>query len=55
MGEEMEIGCTLPTGGPVGEINESASNGIEWDAIGPKEVTAWSSSKVVDTPNSHDI
>ena len=35
MGEEMEIGCARPTGGPVGEVVEEA--GVE-KSINAKEV-----------------
>lgn len=36
MGEEMEVGCARPTGGPVGEPTEEA---IEKDAPVIKEVS----------------
>jgi hypothetical protein len=37
MGEEMEAGCARPTGGPVGEANETAAGDKERVA---KEVSA---------------
>lgn len=40
MGEEMEVGCARPTGGPVGESTEVESNNSETNAIRAKEVTA---------------
>ncbi len=40
MGEEMEIGCARPTGGPVGESDEVESNKSEVETIRAKEVTA---------------
>ena len=40
MGEEMEVGCARPTGGPVGESTEVESNDSEAIAISTKEVTA---------------
>ena len=39
MGEEMEVGCARPTGGPVGEIVESDSKTPEREAIKTKEVS----------------
>ena len=39
MGEEMEVGCARPTGGPVGEIVESGSNTPEKDATKTREVS----------------
>ena len=40
MGEEMEVGCARPTGGPVGESVEVESNKSEVDAISTREVTS---------------
>ena len=40
MGEEMEVGCARPTGGPVGESSEAESNKSEANAISTREVTA---------------
>jgi len=40
MGEEMEVGCARPTGGPVGESAGVESNKSEVDAISTREVTA---------------
>lgn len=40
MGEEMEVGCARPTGGPVGEIVESDSKKTAKDSIGDREDTA---------------
>ena len=40
MGEEMEVGCARPTGGPVGESTKVGSNNSETNAISAKEVTA---------------
>jgi len=40
MGEEMEVGCARPTGGPVGESAEVESNKSEVDTISTREVTS---------------
>ena len=40
MGEEMEVGCARPTGGPVGETVESEPVKPEGNAIKPREVKA---------------
>jgi AhpC/TSA family len=40
MGEEMEVGCARPTGGPVSESVEVKADKSKVDAISVKEVTA---------------